>query len=102
MTPVNQPQIHTHPCGYCTRLKPCSCPYPAVSSDFICDECRDRWDRNRWDINTMPTTDRERVVTIEPTDLDTLMAVLVVLRQDQTSRSLADRYHAILEKVVKT
>lgn len=90
-----EPIPHTHPCGYCTRLKPCSCDFPASNPGFICDDCsiREHGDPR-------PPTPLEHHPWLNETDVRTLQAVLYTLRYDQTSRSLAGRLEALIEKVV--
>jgi molybdopterin-guanine dinucleotide biosynthesis protein A len=82
-------KTHDHPCGICTRLAPCSCDYPAVSTDFVCDQCHER-----------ATANFVFTLRFGPDDMDTLMAVLHAVRADQTSRGLGDRLQAILDRVV--
>jgi len=86
-----EPTQHSHPCGYCTLLKPCSCEYPALSEDFICDDCAGRWNQDTAEVHT---------IHLDRVDLDTLRGAHYMLSRDQTYRSLADRLQGIIDRVV--
>lgn len=94
MSYVREPVPHSHPCGICTRLGACSCSYPAVSTDFICDGCHYA---RAVEAGAAPL---EHHPWLNQEDVQTLLNALVTLRRDQTGRSLADRLQAVLEKVV--
>jgi hypothetical protein len=93
MSYVREPIPHSHPCGVCTKLKPCSCDYPAVSTDFVCDYCHNLG---------LVVEEPSQVLYLELTtqDIDVLQTAILALWMDQTHRTLADRVRAIIFRAV--
>lgn len=86
---MSQTSIHDHPCGICTRLGACSCPYPAVSTDFVCDRCTETAEQSILYLEC----------SLDNAEMATLTDVLHALRRDQWNGALGDRFLAILTKM---
>jgi hypothetical protein len=86
-------RIHDHPCGICTRLGACSCDYPAVSTDFICDSCH-------YDQARAEEADQGLYLELTGEDFAVLQTAVQALWMDQTHRTLADRVRAIIFRAV--
>jgi hypothetical protein len=93
MTYVREPIPHSHPCGICTRLGACSCDYPAVSTDFVCDSCH-------YDQARAEDADLRLHLELTTQDVDVLQTAILTLWMDQTHRTLADRVRAIIFRAV--
>jgi hypothetical protein len=85
--------IHDHPCSICTRLGACSCDYPAVSTDFVCDSCH-------YDQARAEEADQGLYLELTGEDFAVLQTAIIALWMDQTHRTLADRVRAIIFRAV--